>query len=946
MATKLTHLAPPPAFDAESDKSSLAQRWKDWRERFDMYIADAKQKRALLLYVSGPAVHKIFNTLTDTGTDYKTAVEKLDSYFQPQKNVIYERYVFKQTRPSPDELVDHFITRLRQLADTCEFASVEDEIRDHFVITIIGRQSVMADEEDTKLNRLTTNRSRSGDQNESFQQGSKTANISGKYTATIFQVTNKFAQHKENHVVRVESSTILPKVCRSSPMRKPEFRAQNREKWNEIDNSIKAIITTPRETGTGSSANDDSDEYTFTFTLTQDQSKFSPSPTKVTKTNKGVFVTVKINETDIRLVLDSGATTNILDSESFERIQKNNAKLQLEPTSIKIYPYNSTVPLPTTGKFEVQFCNGTKTTSATFHVVEGNSGSLLGYETATELGLLHVNVNQTTTMPISTSSNTSDLVAKFQHYLLALQVSARIEESEALDIIERASGSTSWVSPMVAAPKPHNPSEVRIFALATIKLNWKKNRDLLPPFAHMKAYIDISDYPSASPLRLKQSHQGLHGVRNIADDLIVWGKSQEEHDRNLEALFQRLDAKGLTLNGDKCEYNQPSLWFYGYSLSKDGLSADPKKVEPIVKTTTPQNVAQLRSFLGLANYCARFIKDFATLSAPLNELTKKSTKWQWTVIHQQAFEKIKTAIAEDCSMAFYDPAKETTLTVDASLSVLGPYCLRYKRMVPYATFHMQVAPLPPLNAATRRQKKKPLQCPKSKPPPRIGRWLLRMQQYLYQVQYRPGSSKPADVLSRQPTEICEWSANTADKYINFIESHAVPKSMALEEIASETSTDSELQAVIKAVQTGHWYSELQAVIKAVQTGHWYEKNDPNCRYVTAYHELSITNNGILLRYTRIIIPKFLQSRTLAIAHEGHQGETVLVVIDGYSRYVEVEIMKSTTTTAVVSRLKKIFARHGYPDELTSDNGPPFNAADFDAFLNQINHFVAHHGQQL
>jgi hypothetical protein len=53
-------------------------------------ITDAKQQRALLLYVAGPAVHKIFNTLTDTGTDYKTAVEKLDSYFQPQKNVIYE----------------------------------------------------------------------------------------------------------------------------------------------------------------------------------------------------------------------------------------------------------------------------------------------------------------------------------------------------------------------------------------------------------------------------------------------------------------------------------------------------------------------------------------------------------------------------------------------------------------------------------------------------------------------------------------------------------------------------------------------------------------------------------------------------------------------------------------------------------------------------------------
>ena len=64
------------------------------------------------------------------------------------------------------------------------------------------------------------------------------------------------------------------------------------------------------------------------------------------------------------------------------------------------------------------------------------------------------------------------------------------------------------------------------------------------------------------------------------------------------------------------------------------------------------------------------------------------------------------------------------------------------------------------------------------------------------------------------------------------------------------------------------------------------------------------------------------------------GETVLVVIDGYSRFVDVEIMKSTTTKAVVSLFQRIFAGHSYSDELTSDNRSPYNAADFDAFLNQ------------
>ena len=92
MATMLD-LKPPPPFDADGESSSRAQRWKEWRERFTMYtiaanIKDDAQKRAVLLYVAGPSVHKIFKTLQDTGTDFKTALEKLDEYFQPQKKML------------------------------------------------------------------------------------------------------------------------------------------------------------------------------------------------------------------------------------------------------------------------------------------------------------------------------------------------------------------------------------------------------------------------------------------------------------------------------------------------------------------------------------------------------------------------------------------------------------------------------------------------------------------------------------------------------------------------------------------------------------------------------------------------------------------------------------------------------------------------------------------
>lgn len=83
--------------------------------------------------------------------------------------------------------------------------------------------------------------------------------------------------------------------------------------------------------------------------------------------------------------------------------------------------------------------------------------------------------------------------------------------------------------------------------------------------------------------------------------------------------------------------------------------------------------------------------------------------------------------------------------------------------------------------------------------------------------------------------------------------------MTLEEIVTAKSQD----------------SELQAVFKAVQSGQWFNKKDPNHRYVKTYqklrNEFSVTDNGILLRDTRIVIPKSLRQRTMAISHEGHQG---------------------------------------------------------------------------
>lgn len=133
MAAKLD-LAPLPPFDPLSEPSSLGQRWKNWTKRFQTYIVamnitDDKQKRALLLYQAGPATQEIFETLSDTGDDYKTAQEKLDAYFLPKKNVDYEICQFRQAMQQPSETIDQYVTRLRKLAAHCEFQDLEKELK-------------------------------------------------------------------------------------------------------------------------------------------------------------------------------------------------------------------------------------------------------------------------------------------------------------------------------------------------------------------------------------------------------------------------------------------------------------------------------------------------------------------------------------------------------------------------------------------------------------------------------------------------------------------------------------------------------------------------------------------------------------------------------------------------------------------------------------------------
>ena len=122
------------------DSGNLDKRWKIYMNEVNLFllasgITNDTQKRAVLLHVSGKQVRQVFNTFTDVGTSYQDACDKLQEHFVPKKNIIYERWQFRNARQTEAENCLSFVTRLKNMAETCEYGNPDEEVRDQFVFT-------------------------------------------------------------------------------------------------------------------------------------------------------------------------------------------------------------------------------------------------------------------------------------------------------------------------------------------------------------------------------------------------------------------------------------------------------------------------------------------------------------------------------------------------------------------------------------------------------------------------------------------------------------------------------------------------------------------------------------------------------------------------------------------------------------------------------------------
>nr|XP_058971272.1 uncharacterized protein K02A2.6-like [Pocillopora verrucosa] len=634
---------------------------------------------------------------------------------------------------------------------------------------------------------------------------------------------------------------------------------------------------------------------------------------------------------------------------------------------------------------------------------------------------------------------------------------AELDKLIELDVIERCTEPSEWCSPMVVVPKGNG--KVRICVDLT-KLNEvvKRERIMLPTvdytialmggakvfskldanagfhqicldedsrklttfispfgrFRYKRIPFGIKSGPEKFQSEIYRILGGQQGVVCLMDDIVVFGKNQEEHDERLVQTLTRLKAAGVTLNKDKCQFSKSQIDFLGHRIGVNGVESSPEKVEAILKMRAPENVSEVRGLMGTVNQLMKFVPNLATMTQPLRELLSSHSAWCWGPAQEQAFKEIKQCLTSSPVLQIYDPSLETKVSADASSYGLGgvllqkhgdrwaPVAYASKSLLDVEKRYAQIEkealastfacerftdyilgkdiiletdhkPLVPL-LSTKELDQLPV---------RIQRMRMRLMRYSFTPVHVPGKLLyTADTLSRSPTP-----AKSGDSF------HEEVNLYAHQVIAGMPISDSKLDDIMIHQQEDE---ACRQIMNYVAEG-WPEKHNVKglvSPYFAHRAELTVVK-GLLMMGPRGVIPSSMKLEVLDKIHDGHQGivkckalarNTVwwpsmmknieeliencrkcqsnrknppeplvptmlpqrpwqyiatdvyelnkrlyLVMIDYYSRWIEVASLSSTASAEVIDRMKRAFSRFGIPDQVKSDNASYYTSREFKMF---------------
>ena len=174
------------------------------------------------------------------------------------------------------------------------------------------------------------------------------------------------------------------------------------------------------------------------------------------------------------------------------------------------------------------------------------------------------------------------------------------------------------------------------------------------------------------------------GVTEIADDMIIYGKTNLDIDQHLINFLEVCRKNTLTLNPDKMQFRLLQVFFFGHQWSAKGLSPDQRKIAAVKRMELPQDVEMI-SFLGLVNYLNRFSLCLAELSEPLRQICRQNMEFELPESVHVAFSRTKEEISKNVTLPYFNLSSATTLQTDASKKGLGAVILQISKPVMFAS---------------------------------------------------------------------------------------------------------------------------------------------------------------------------------------------------------------------------------------------------------------------
>ncbi|GKB54627.1 putative nucleotidyltransferase, ribonuclease H [Tanacetum coccineum] len=231
------------------------------------------------------------------------------------------------------------------------------------------------------------------------------------------------------------------------------------------------------------------------------------------------------------------------------------------------------------------------------------------------------------------------------------------------------------------------------------------------------------------------------------DDILVYSKDKEEHEKHLNIILEFLKKERLYAKFSKCDFWLDSVQFLGHVIDRNGVHVDPAKIEAIRNWAAPTTPTEVRQFLGLAGYYRRFIEGFSLISKPLTKLTQKDKKYEWGKEEDEAFQLLKQKLCSVPILALPEGTEDFVVYCDVSLKGYGAVLMQQEKVIGYASRQLKTHKE---NYTTHDLELGAVVFPLRKSLIRQHRWIELLSDYDCEIRYHLGKANVvADALSRK-----------------------------------------------------------------------------------------------------------------------------------------------------------------------------------------------------